>query len=277
MLLKTTDEQHCSLCGAEGPFAPPCPGGSLRETRCPVCHSSRRNRDIARVIVRFCKLDESRPLQEQVGELARYRIFELQARGVLHTLLNCLPLYECSEYFPHLASGEVSSEGILCQNATCLSFEDASFDIVISQDILEHIEDAPKALMEINRVLRPGGTHIFTVPIHDGRKTRQRAFTRDDGGIEHSLSPICHKDPLNSDGAFVWWDYGDDLAAYITSLGIPTQVALSALFYTPEQVCHVATQEAYEHYQKSVANRQIACFFLYNSYVFCARQSSEAR
>lgn len=45
-----------------------------------------------------------------------------------------------------------------------LPFPDESFDLVLATDIIEHIDDDKKALSEIERVLRPGGHALFTVP-----------------------------------------------------------------------------------------------------------------
>jgi SAM-dependent methyltransferase len=49
-------------------------------------------------------------------------------------------------------------------DATCLPFADASFDRVIAAEVLEHIPDDTRALAELARVLRPGGTIAVTVP-----------------------------------------------------------------------------------------------------------------
>jgi SAM-dependent methyltransferase len=45
-----------------------------------------------------------------------------------------------------------------------LPFADASFDLVTSFDVLEHVEDDLAALGELARVLRPGGRLAVTVP-----------------------------------------------------------------------------------------------------------------
>lgn len=42
-----------------------------------------------------------------------------------------------------------------------LSFEDAHFDVVVSCDALEHVEDLERVLDEIARVLKPGGLFLF--------------------------------------------------------------------------------------------------------------------
>jgi len=44
-----------------------------------------------------------------------------------------------------------------------LPFDDATFDVVISDQVMEHVMDYPSTLREIQRVLKPGGAflHIF--------------------------------------------------------------------------------------------------------------------
>ena len=49
-------------------------------------------------------------------------------------------------------------------DATRLPFDDASFDRVITSEVLEHIQDDVSAISELVRVLRPGGTFACTVP-----------------------------------------------------------------------------------------------------------------
>ena len=52
---------------------------------------------------------------------------------------------------------------VICP-ATALAFDDGSFDTVFSTQVLEHVDDHQRAFAEINRVLKPGGYFIFSVP-----------------------------------------------------------------------------------------------------------------
>jgi SAM-dependent methyltransferase len=51
-------------------------------------------------------------------------------------------------------------QGDIC----ALPFPDASFDLVLATDVIEHVDDDRRALAEIARVLAPGGAVLITVP-----------------------------------------------------------------------------------------------------------------
>ncbi|MEJ8573339.1 class I SAM-dependent methyltransferase [Microbaculum marinum] len=50
------------------------------------------------------------------------------------------------------------------EDMTALSFEPGTFDIAIAHHVLEHIPDDRKAMSELFRVLKPGGSAILSVP-----------------------------------------------------------------------------------------------------------------
>lgn len=54
--------------------------------------------------------------------------------------------------------------GAVRADALSLPFPDGSFDHVIAAEVLEHIPDDRRAMREIARVLRPGGTAAVSVP-----------------------------------------------------------------------------------------------------------------
>lgn len=79
---------------------------------------------------------------------------------------------------------------------TTLPFADATFDIVMSFDVFEHIPDSDAHLREVRRVLRPGGRYLVQTPnkwtnvIFE--TVRWRSFTkfRADHCSLHSLSEL---------------------------------------------------------------------------------------
>jgi ubiquinone/menaquinone biosynthesis C-methylase UbiE len=59
--------------------------------------------------------------------------------------------------------GVKNAELVSCSGES-LPFADATFDMVFSSSVLEHIDDKEKALKEMVRVVKPGGTVIFIIP-----------------------------------------------------------------------------------------------------------------
>lgn len=83
---------------------------------------------------------------------------------------------------------------------TELPFEEDSFDVVCSFDVVEHIEDDALAISEIKRVLKPNGKFFFTVPAyqflwsnHDEINHHYRRYTRT------AFSQLILKQDLNID------------------------------------------------------------------------------
>jgi len=66
-----------------------------------------------------------------------------------------------------MVDGYSNQDGILDIDLTDLTFEDNSFDYLLSNHVLEHIPDDRKAMSEIFRVLKKGGEAILTVPINE--------------------------------------------------------------------------------------------------------------
>jgi len=54
--------------------------------------------------------------------------------------------------------------GFIKGDAYQLPFEDASFDVVVCSEVLEHLHDYPAVLSQIARVLKPGGRFVASVP-----------------------------------------------------------------------------------------------------------------
>ena len=62
------------------------------------------------------------------------------------------------------SSQTVSIWALSSADITTLPFSNQTFDIIICSEVLEHIPDEQRALSEIRRVMKPGGTLVVSVP-----------------------------------------------------------------------------------------------------------------
>lgn len=114
--------------------------------------------------------------------------------------------------------------GATNENLEDLTFENETFDLFITQDVMEHVNNPEKAFAEIARVLKPGGAHIFTTPIYRFQKTRARIKV-ENGNVVNILPEIYHGNPISAKGSLVTYDWGNDIAEFIEhSSGMKSEI-----------------------------------------------------
>ena len=155
------------------------------------------------------------------GNLSELDVLELDPHSPLRGILRAARSFTRSYYDSEVARGSVRSDGAVCEDITALTFDDESFDLIISSDVLEHVPLLDKAFKETARVLRPGGVHLFTVPPR--AKTKRRAEVVD-GELRHVESPEYHRDPLSANGILAFWDVGPDLPGIFGSEGLDIRI-----------------------------------------------------
>jgi SAM-dependent methyltransferase len=137
-------------------------------------------------------------------------------RGASAKLLSTCSKYTTSQYFKDVKMGVLHKSGVRCENLESLTFADTSFDLFVSQDVMEHVFNPINAFREIHRVLKPGGAHIFTVPLINKWQPSERWANLDNNGaIVHYGAPEYHGNPVDPDGALVTMHWGYDIAAFI--------------------------------------------------------------
>lgn len=146
-------------------------------------------------------------------------------RGATVRLAQECQNYIPSQYFPGHKSGSIV-EGVLCEDLEELSFLDDSVDLHITQDVMEHIFHPSKVFMEIARTLKPGGAHIFTVPlVKKSESSKMRVDIGQDGRVNYLEPPVYHGNPISDEGSLVTVDWGYDICAHIfKASGLFTQV-----------------------------------------------------
>ena len=147
------------------------------------------------------------------------RVYELSSRGPLFGFLKReVAQLSTSEYFDDLPGGAMR-DGVQCQDVQQLTHAGASFDLVTSTEVFEHVPDDRRGFAEICRVLRPGGAFIFTVPLSDSESTVVRAVL-EAGRIRHLLPAEYHDDRIRGRGSvLVYRDYGQDIVQRLRASG----------------------------------------------------------
>jgi SAM-dependent methyltransferase len=149
-------------------------------------------------------------------------------RGTSLKIRQECPGYVASHFDPTILFGTVHpTRNYRSEDLEHQTFDDESFDLVITQDVFEHLFNPDLAIREIARTLRPGGAHIGTVPlVMREQPSRRRARLRE-GKIVHELPPEYHGNPLSPDGSLVTVDWGFDIANYLSHVsGLSTTILL---------------------------------------------------
>jgi SAM-dependent methyltransferase len=197
---------HCDIC--EGPVVFHSDFKWFRDhLLCPVCNSVPRERALMRTIDMY------------MPDYRRKKVHESSpgGRGVSVKLGRICNGYSYSHYFPEVPLGKIHLQrGERCESLEALTFAENTFDLFITQDVMEHVFDPAAAFREIARVLKPGGMHILTVPlVNKCKPSSQRATRETDGNIRHVAEPAYHGNPIDDKGSLVTMDWGYDIVGFI--------------------------------------------------------------
>ena len=223
LILETSG--FCPICGSEQtfrstsdrPIAEAWKPHWFRGTlKCGGCGSIPRQRAFARTLMalrpnwRELAIHESSP-----GGTGMSRRLRLECPGYVVTQFSTdFPL---GQTHPTL--------GWRNENLEAQTFEDELFDIMVCQDVFEHVFHPGRAAREIARTLKPGGLCLMTVPVvNPWGETVRRAELRD-GTVRHLLPEQYHGNPVGDRRSLVTIDWSHGVGAYLTAhSGIPFAV-----------------------------------------------------
>jgi SAM-dependent methyltransferase len=214
----------CNVCGTAQTFVRR--NRWMREGyRCASCKASLRYRGQADVLLRAYARHDSTTLAElvQEPEFADLDLWEPGVLGPLRGYFAHLPGYVSSDFWPDVQPG-AARDGVRCEDLMALTFPSGSFDLVVTSDIFEHIRKPYLAFAEVHRVLRPGGRHVFSVPIPDPwfDATIERVDTSTEEDVL-VLEPKYHLGPHDS-RHLVYTNFGRDLIDRLAHIGFDTEI-----------------------------------------------------
>lgn len=253
-------KEKCHICGKNTEFQISDSMTLFRDAKCSFCGTTVRTSDLAGTILKEYGRENSS--LEEVGEsLPLKTIINASTSGFVHEYFKLYPGYFCGEYLDNVKSGEYK-KGTLCIDLCMIPFGDNSVDIVISEDVFEHVQDYRKAFAEVNRVLKTGGKHVFTVPLHENNDTISRV------GNEKE---VYHGDPIRPEsGSLVYTDFGRDIISILGEFGFESEVVTCHRFYDKSEITNV--DETYDEYLAK--SNHLEEYFKYNSVVIIATKKN---
>jgi SAM-dependent methyltransferase len=191
---------------------------------CAWCKSCSRNRHAALTIL-------DRYASQGVAALQDFKhrpdltVLNTSSRSPLSRALGSGRNIYNSEYFEDVPPGG-EKNGVRCENLEALAFPDDSLDLVISEDVFEHVRDLERGFTEVARVLRKGRCHIFTVPFYFDRKTAP-LFEKQGEHYEPISFPIEYHGDFIREKIPVYHHLGYDLFEILDKIGFDTQLIRS--------------------------------------------------
>lgn len=180
---------------------------------CPRCGLSNRSRLLYHAAI------------ENAGRAAEagFALLE-QTTPLYHHLKARFPHLTGSEFLdPAYTSGvEYPWRGMVVrqESISALSYADASLNLIMHNDVLEHVHAYRAALQETARVLMPGGLAIFTMPFFMSRLAEaELARPLPDGSTEFLGKPEYHGDGIRPEGILTYYHFGWNLLNDLRAAG----------------------------------------------------------
>jgi len=195
---------HCPCCDHDVTFS--SSNSWLRDYFvCSNCHSLPRERALMLTIQKHYPNWKDLTIHESSPE----------NRGASLKLKRYCKNYTSTQYYADRPFGSMVNDH-RNEDLENQTFQDAVFDLIITQDVMEHVYDPQKAFFEIARTLKKGGSHIFTAPIINHHQPTEVWATKGANGEPIFLKTAeYHGNPVSPKGSPVTMHWGFDIVDFI--------------------------------------------------------------
>lgn len=190
------EKKVCPICKQEVRLFVPAGVKLRRNAQCPVCKTLERHRFIWLYLERFT--DVFTPSPKSVLHFAPEKGFYDKFKSI-----------EEIDYTP-VDFNPDHPRSIRAVDIQTIPFEDNRFDVIMCNHVLEHIPDDKKAISELFRVLKPGGTAYICVPMKRGLETTYEDPSHD--------TPELRELYYGQDDHLRW--YGSDFAELLKAFSV---------------------------------------------------------
>jgi SAM-dependent methyltransferase len=157
------------------------------------CGSCSRNRHVAICVTQEFECKGIARLAD-FSKHPELKVFNASTATPVAKALGKGPNIRCSEYFDDVKPGQYKN-GIQNQDLQNLTFDDGTLDLILSEDVFEHVADVRRGFQEVHRVLKKGGFHIFSIPYSFDSRTKE-LFSRRNGELVLAEPIEYHGDPI---------------------------------------------------------------------------------
>ena len=206
----------CPCCGHSFSHFLPL-GVDRRMGQCPRCRSNERDRAL------WCYIDQH-PEFIRSGK----KLLHIGPETIFYRRFKRTPglLYTPADKFAQMFESTYPPDTMYLDITNMPEVPDNSFDVILCSHVLEYIKEDRKAMQELLRVLKPGGTALLQVPVKFGLKT---TFEDD------SITSPAHRAILYGDPGHVRY-YGEDYADKLADAGFTTDFQPFTALFTPKEI-----------------------------------------
>lgn len=121
----------------------------------------------------------------------------------------------CGKYYNY------ENKNIMHQDCTKMSFDNNSFDLIISQHVFEHIFKIKQSLSELFRITKPNGTIVLNFPFFLFQEKNEMLARMNETSIEYiHKPPKYHINPADPQGgSLVFWEHGWEFLDIMRDVG----------------------------------------------------------
>lgn len=213
----------CNICGKPTAFLCIEPTTALHNMYCLFCGSASRKRMVAKVIKDT--LFPGVTKFKDIKKVDKIKVYNADVEDGFYKNFHENKSWYFSYYSDKEELNKEVKERVFCFNLESTTFDNSTFDLVISEEVMEHVRDSYRGFKEIARILKPGGFHIFTIPFSFDQKTIERVDISGKDDI-HLLPPEYHGGPRIGK-ILAYRNFGLNLLDFLDEIGFETRIEFS--------------------------------------------------